>query len=58
MSISLQEVQDIFKEEEIPLKSSTVFRERGQAFIETLISEAPYLTEWSLRYEAEAIGIL
>jgi len=45
MSVSLQEVQDIFKEEEFPLKNSTVFRERGQAFIETLISEAQYLTE-------------
>lgn len=58
MSVSMQDVISVFWEDQFPKEDNIILRERGRDFVETLISEAEFLTEGSLRYEAEAIGVL
>jgi hypothetical protein len=58
MSISVEDITDVFREDELTSSQEQLLWERGQSFVETLLWEASNLTEGSLRIEAEAIGAL
>ena len=57
MEITVADIRAIFQEDELPKSCHEILRERGKAFVETIICEIPYLTdEDNPRLEAEEIG--
>jgi hypothetical protein len=58
MWITVQDIIEVFAEDEFPAVDKHILRERGRSFVETLLCEVSNLQDSSLRIEAEAIGAI
>ena len=58
MTISVEELCEVYQEDARTSSQQQLLWERGSNFLETLLCEASSFTENSLRYEAEAIELV